>query len=238
MLEEPVKHVIEEMIRSSRYRAIIWAGGHADHSPHSRSDVDLYAVSHEAFPHHWVGEQVENRRVELTVYPLDQWQDILSRPYHHPKHHYTFAHGRVLYDPEGLCPALCELGLRVLNSNWEVSPERIEWLRLVVAVSHDKTLGCREKNQLLHLRYLAIGCVHATCELLATLWDGYAVDGGKNLTRVLNHPACPTGIKDSLTKLLSSPDTNEIADAASILCQQCLEYTGGPLDSFRGGIPR
>ncbi len=238
MFEKPIVQVIEEMIGSNYYRALIWAGGHANHSPHSRSDVDLYAVSHNVFPDHWVGERVAERRVELTVYPLEQWQEILSRPYRHPKHHYTFAHGRVVYDPENLFPALSELGATVLASSWDAGPERIESLRNIVAISHDKTLGYREKNQPLHLRYLAIGCVHATCELLVTLWDGYAVDGGKNLTRVLNHPDCPASIKNSLTKLLSSPDTNGMADAANTLCQQCLEYSGGPLTSFRGGIPR
>lgn len=53
MFEKSLNQLIEEMIGSNRYRAIIWAGGYADHSPHSRSDVDLYAVSHNVFPHHW-----------------------------------------------------------------------------------------------------------------------------------------------------------------------------------------
>ena len=99
-------------------------------------------------------------------------------------------------------------------------------------------MGFREKQMPLHLRYHAVGVVHLACELLVTFWDGYAVDGGKNLTRVLGHPHCPPPIHDLLRALLTSPDTGEMVEAALALCQECLALTGGPVNQYHGGIPR
>ena len=237
MIEAAIREVIDEMIGSGHYRALIWAGGYAGHVTHQHSDVDLYAVSVKPFEHHWLMERVNGRRVELTVYPLARWQEILCKPYQQPKHHYTFAHGRVLYDPEELCASLTATAATTLV-NWHSSAEQLEALRVGLAIQHDKTLGFMERKMPLHLRYHAIGVVHLACELLVTRWDGYAVDGGKNLTRVLAHPDCPADIKTLLQKLLASPQTSEMADAALDLCRRCLALTGGAVESYHGGIPR
>ena len=237
MLNDAVNQVIEEMICSGKYRAIVWAGGFAGHVSHQHSDTDLYAVSCEAFPHHWLMERIGGRRVELTVYPLESWQTILMKPYLHPKHHYTFAHGRVLYDPENLCASLSAAASATL-AGWKSSGEQVEALRVGLAIQHDKTLGYKERAMPLHLRYHAIGVVHLACELLVTLWDGYAVDGGKNLTRVLSHPNCPPDVKTLLENILSRTHTSEMADAAIALCRRSLELTGGAVNSYHGGIPR
>jgi len=111
-------------------------------------------------------------------------------------------------------------------------------LRVGLVIQHDKALGFREKHMPLPLRYHAIGMVHLAYELLVTWWDGYAVDGGKNLTRVLRHPQCPPVMQTLLRTLLTSPDTQEMAEMALALCQECLALTGGPVNSYHGGIPR
>ena len=237
MLDGAIGRMIDEMIYSQRYRAIVWAGGYADHLSHSQSDVDLYTISTVAFQEHFFMERVAGRRVELTAYPLPEWQAILAKPYAHAKHHYTFAHGSVLYDPEHLCPALAQTAATFL-ARWQASPEQLAWLRLCLMIQHDKTMGFREKQMPLHLRYHAIGIVHLACELLVTFWDGYAVDGGKNLSRVLGHPQCPAVIKELLRALLTSPDSGEMVVSALALCQECLALTGGPVNQYHGGIPR
>ncbi len=244
MLDNAIGRIIEEMINSLRYRSIVWAGGYADHLPHSQSDVDLYAISAAAFQghrfkerEHFFMERVTGRRVELTIYPLPEWQAILAGPHRQPKHHYTFAHGRVLYDPEHLCDDLATAAATTLAS-WQASPEQLAWLRLCLAIQHDKTMGFREKQMLLHLRYHAVGVVHLACELLVTFWDGYAVDCGKNLTRVLGHLHCPPAIQELLRTLLTSPDTGEMAEAALALCEECVALTGGLVNQYHGGIPR
>ena len=178
MLDGAIDRLIHEMIHAQRYRAIVWAGGYAEHIPHSRSDVDLYAISTVAFQEHWFMERIAGRRVELTVYPLPKWRALLAKRYRHPKHHYTFAYGHVLYDPEHLCTALATLAAATL-AHWHASREQLAWLRLCLVIQRDKTMGCREKQMPLHLRYKAIGIVHQACELLVTFWDGYGVDGGK-----------------------------------------------------------
>jgi len=114
MLDEAIGSMIDEMIHSQRYRAIVRASGYAEHIPHSQSDIDLYAISTVAFQEHWFMERIAGRRVELTMYPLPDWQNILAKPYRHPKHHYTFAHGQVLYDPEHLCAPLATMAAATL----------------------------------------------------------------------------------------------------------------------------
>lgn len=54
----------------------------------------------------------------------------------------------------------------------------------------------------------------------------------------MGHPDCPSDVQALLIKLLTSPDTGEMADAAIGLCESCLELTGGPINSYRGGILR
>lgn len=230
-------NVVAEMVQSGRYRAVLWAGGYPGHAPHSRSDVDLYAIAAAPLAEHWFMERVVGRRVELTAYTLPEWQAILARPYRHPKHHYTFAHGRVLHDPDRLCAPLAELVAATL-AGWRATGQQLEQLRVGVAIQHDKTAGYRERGMPLHLRYHAVGVVHLACELLVTAWDGYAVDGGKNLTRVLGDPGCPPAVQHLLQTLLTSPETGEMAAAALALCEECLALTGGPVDRYHGGIPR
>jgi hypothetical protein len=238
VFEQDVQELIADMIASGRYRALLWAGGYPQHGLHAHSDTDLYSVSNEELPFHWSMERVGGRRVELTAYPLERWQALLSQPYSHPKHHYTFAHAQVLFDPESLCPDLRRTAENVLASWPPASAETLAEMRNGVAIQHDKIAGFREKNMPLHLRLLAEGFAILACLLLVTAWDGYGVDAGKNLTRVLGHPECPPDIRATLTTLLSSGDTEEMADAALSLCDRCLELTGGPIDSYQGGIPR
>ena len=68
MITQAVQIVIDEIIASGLYRALIRAGGYKHHKPHSRSDVDLYAISSADMPHHRYMERVDSRRVEITVY--------------------------------------------------------------------------------------------------------------------------------------------------------------------------
>lgn len=175
MFHAPIQQLLNEIVASGKYRAILWAGGYSQHCPHRHSDVDLYAVSAEELPSHWVMERVSGRRVELTAFPLDRWHEILHKQHNHPKHHYTFVYGRVLFDPEQLCPTLSSIAAEVLTT-WKASTEEIDELRNGVAIQHDKILGYREKEMHLHVRLYAVGFAILACRLLATVWDGYAVD--------------------------------------------------------------
>jgi hypothetical protein len=236
--EKPIHDIIYQMRESGKYRSLLWAGGFKNQKLHKHSDVDLYAIAPQDLPQHWLMERIAGRRVELTVYGLETWQGILCRPYRMPKHHFTFANGTVLFDPEGLCPILGETARSVLASWPPLSTEERSSLRCGLAIQHDKTLGYRQKRLPMHARYHAIGLIHLVLDLLVRQWDGYAVDGGKNLTRVLKAPECPNDVKSLVRKLLSSPETDEMVDAAVQLCQRTFELTGGPVNENNGGIPR
>ena len=143
----------------------------------------------------------------------------------------------MLFDPENLCGQLSKLAAPILAA-WHISAEELERLRNDLAIQQEKTMGFREKNMPLHLRFYANGIVYQVCDFLVRIWDGYAVDGGKNLTRVLENPECPQAIKESLRTLLTGTDLDEMADTAVNLCRLILEETGGPVNSYHGGIPR
>ncbi len=226
------------MLASGRYRSLIWAGGYPGHEQHDRSDVDLYAVSAEELPRHWTMERIGGRRVELTVYPLEKWRDILAAPYHHAKHHFTFAKGMPLHDPEALLPELGATAERVMVEWPPASEETIAEMRNGVAIQRDKIAGFRQKGMALHLRMYAQGFSLLACGLLATARYGHSVDAGKNLTRLLGDPDLPTEVKELFAALLGSTDEGEMADASLALANWCLELTGGPVDSYNGGIPR
>ena len=236
--DEPVESLIAEMLASGRYRALIWAGGYPGHTPHRHSDVDLYAVGAQESPHHWTMERAGDRRVELTAYTREAWTVILRAPYRHPKHHFTFVHGRALFDPKTLLPELRDTARSVLKAWPPASAETLAEMRNGVAIQRDKIRGFREKGMPLHLRLYAEGFALLACGLLATARDGYSVDAGKSLTRLLDDPECPADVKASLTVLLSSPNTEEMAHEALKLADRCLDLTGGPVDSYHGGIPR
>jgi len=236
--EQPIHDLIDQMCGSGRYRALLWAGGFQNQRLHAHSDVDLYAIAPEDLPKHWLMERVAGRRVEVTVYSLETWQGILSEPYRMPKHHFTFANGTVLFDPEGLCAQLSDTARSVLASWPPLSDEERSSLRCGLAIQHDKTLGYHEKDLPMHARYHAIGLIHLVLDLLVREWDGYAVDGGKNLTRVLDAPECPGDVKLLIQRLLSSPETDDMVNAAVQLCQRTFELTGGPVAENNGGIPR
>jgi hypothetical protein len=182
-------------------------------------------------------ERAGGRRVELTAYTLTEWQTILAGPYRHPKHHFTFAHGTVVYDPDNLCPELAAAAARALTA-WPPAVADLDQLRVSVAIQRDKIAGYLERDAPLHLRFYAIGFAQLACILLVTHWDGFAVDGGKNLTRVLAHSRCPASIRESVTALLTSHDLSALAEAALTLADQCLALTGGPVDEYHGGLPR
>ena len=80
MIETAAQKMVEEMIASGRYHAILWADDYGPHLLYSQSDTDSYATATDAWPGHWYMERVDGRRIELTVYTLDQWHQILSEP--------------------------------------------------------------------------------------------------------------------------------------------------------------
>ena len=135
---QPIHDLIDQMSKSGRYRALLWAGGFEDQQLHAHSDVDLYAIAPQDLSKHWLMERVARRRVELTVYGLETWQSILSKPYRMPKHHFTFANGAVIFDPEGLCPQLAETARNVLESWPPLSDSERSSLRCGLAIQHDK----------------------------------------------------------------------------------------------------
>ncbi len=212
--------------------------GSQQFTPRPGTLPDLYAIAPKDLSNHWLMERVGGRRVEVTVYSLETWQKILSKPYRMPKHHYTFANGRVLFDPEQLYEDLAEIARSVLASWPPVPEDERASLRCGLTIQHDKTLGYREKRLPMHARYHAIGLIHLVLDLLVRQWDGYAVDGGKNLTRVLTSTECPEDVRTLIQRLLSPCETNEMVDLAAKLCERTFEMTGGPVNLHNGGIPR
>jgi hypothetical protein len=236
--EPSIARLIDELKVSPNYRAILWAGGYAVSTRHAHSDVDLYGISTRTLPQHWMMERIDGRRVEVTAYPLDRWTDLLAKPYSHPKHHFTFAHGTPLHDPESLLPALRETAARVL-ARWPAAPSAdLAEMRNGVAIQRDKIEGFREKGMPLHLRMYAEGFALLACGLLATARYGRSVDAGKNLSRLLADAELDQDLKDMFTTLLASTDNHAMADAALALADRCLALTGGPVDSHNGGIVR
>lgn len=125
----PAKDLILEMVATGGYRAILWAGNYEGYRPHSFSDIDLYAVSASNLKCHWYMERLNSRkRIELTVYTLPKWQEILSAQYHHAMHHFTFSQGQVLYDPDKIVPSLRNTADEVLKT-WKGSETLIGELR-------------------------------------------------------------------------------------------------------------
>jgi hypothetical protein len=120
--EKSIHDIIDQMRESGKYRSLLWAGGFKNQKLHKHSDVDLYAITPQDLPQHWLMERIAGR--------------------------------------------------------------------------------------------------------------------GKNLTRVLKAPECPDDVKSLIRKLLSSPETDEMVDAAVQLCQRTFELTGGPVNENNGGIPR
>jgi len=236
--EPAVQRLIEEMLGSGLYRALLWAGGYAGVERHRQSDVDLYAISFKELPQHWMMERVGGRRVEVTAYPLERWQEILGRTYSHAKHHFTFAHGRELFDPESLLPRLRETAEGVLSTWPPASEATLAEMRNGVAIQRDKIAGFREKQLPLHLRMYTQGFALLACGLLATARYGHSVDAGKNLTRLLKDADCPPDIKALFTELLGGLDERAMTEAALTLADRCLDLTGGPVESYHGGIAR
>ncbi len=99
-------------------------------------------------------------------------------------------------------------------------------------------MGYLEKHLTMHARYHAIGLIHLVLDLLVRQWDGYAVDGGKSLTRVLASTECPEDVRTLIQRLLSPCETYEMVDIAAKLCERIFEMTGGPVNFHNGGIPR
>jgi hypothetical protein len=102
MLSE-IACLLNELKRSRFYRGIVWAGGYPDFTPTPFSDIDLYAITTSDHHHHWVAERFGDRRVELTFFSRSKWETVLKHDARHPKHHFTFMHGEIIHDPEGLC---------------------------------------------------------------------------------------------------------------------------------------
>lgn len=229
--------ILSEMKRSGLYRLIVWAGGYPGSRSSSFSDIDLYAVSTRMFEHHWVMERVDNRRIELTAFPLEEWQRILSSTGPHPKHHYSFIHGTALHDPEDLLADLRKSAERSIG-NFTASDEQLELNRYGVAIQIDKLQGYVEQQNVLQTRFHAVGAIHAICDLLSRFWMGYSLEGAKNLDTVLAHPECPRSLASDLRTILTSSSTEQMVNCALSALQTTLELTGRAVIAFRGGIPR
>ena len=229
--------ILSKMKRSGLYRVILWAGGYPGNRSTRFSDIDLYAVSSQRFEHHWLMERIGDRRVELTAFPLEEWQRILSSTGPHPKHHYSFIHGTVLHDPENLLDELRACAERSIGG-FTATAEQIELSRYGVAIQIDKLQGYVEQQNALQTRFHAVGAIHAICDLLSRFWSGYALEGAKNLDAVLAHPKCPGSLATDLGTILTSLSTEETVSCALSALRMALALTGGEVSKFRGGIPR
>jgi hypothetical protein len=235
MLSE-IAPLLNELKRSRFYRGIVWAGGYPGFTPTPFSDIDLYAIT-ASDHHHWVAERFGDRRVELTFFSRPKWETVLKHDALHPKHHFTFMHGEIIHDPEGLCEEVREIAFKT-RWRFKATDDQIEHLRYILSIGKDKQRGFLSRGQMGHAHMAAVGNLFNSTELLCRFWEGYSLTGGHNINLVLAHPRSTATVRESIRLLTESFEPKEMARHAIALIDETLALTGGDILSFRGGIPR
>ena len=164
MLSE-IAPLLNELKRSRFYRGIVWAGGYPGFTPTPFSDIDLYAITASDHHHHWVAERFRDRRVELTFFSRPKWETVLKHDALHPKHHFTFMHGEIIHDPEGLCEEVRQIAFKT-RWRFKATDDQIEHLRYILSIGKDKQRGFLSRGQMGHAHMAAVGNLFNSTELL------------------------------------------------------------------------
>jgi hypothetical protein len=234
---QKIQPLIEKIVESGRYLAVLHCGNYLGQRDTAFSDVDLYAIGSKSVMSNWYAETYNNVRVELSVKSYDEWVDILGAPYSpHAKHHYSFVNGHVLFESENLLKNLRELARQTL-STWPKPDPLVERKRYELVINRDKFLGYQQREMFNHCRFLTSGTVFLVCETLVRYLDGYSVDGGKNLDRILSSEKVPDKVKELILSLLSRGNDADLHLIADELTSLVHELTGGTVTSLNGGIP-
>lgn len=236
-VDNDIQTIITKMIESNNYSLIIWAGGDKTADRHSHSDVDLYAVSKNELSNYRYMEKLDETRIELTVYTYEKWLSILAKPYKHPKHHYTFASGKLVYDSDSLHNQLKNTAMSTLN-NWpRLLEAELEALKNDIVIQYDKMLGRTEKRQPGYSRIHHTGLICSICDYIIKSEQGFSIDATKNIEYVLNQSNCSENLKTKLKIALTDNCYTTAVEFAADFYLTCCEEINLDIKQWHGGIP-